>query len=68
MATEKKVFVRHGEELCKVANDKFGYYYGLKLTLEHLGFDERGVKSILLKCRSRDFRELGDILKSIKAG
>lgn len=49
MATEKKVLVRHGEELCKVANDKFGYYYGLKLTLEHLGFDERGVKSILLK-------------------
>ena len=66
MATERKVLVKHSEECCKIANDKFGYFYGLKLTLESLGFNKIGVDSILLKCRNRDFRELKEILKIIK--
>jgi hypothetical protein len=51
----KKELEQHfGEELCKVANERFGYMMGLRLALEHLNIDPAGINLIVECCKKRE--------------
>lgn len=51
----KKELEQHfGKELCKVANERFGYMMGLKLALEMLKIEKPGVDLIMECCKKRE--------------
>lgn len=50
-----------GEELCKVADDRFSYQYALRMILQRIGLEDEADVLVTL-AKDRKFKELDNIV------